>query len=458
MVKNMTEGSPLKVILNFSLPILLGYLVQILYALADAMIVGRFLGVNSFAAVGCTGSLIILAGGFVNGMMNGITVKLGHHFGAGNEAGVRRSAAICFLTALAVSLLLMVSGFLFGRPVLLWLQTPAAVLPEALAYLYTVSGGVVVTTLFYLLLAVLRALGDSRTPMLMMVFSLLLNIAFDPVALLVLECGVPGVGLATILAQLIGALLCLCFIRRKMERLFPGREDWRRCRQEVWEHWRIGVPMGLQTAMVGLGAMILQLAFNRLGEAPVAAYAAAQKIDMLASLPLMALATAMTAYTAQNFGARRFDRIRSGIRQSAMLAGGFAVFASLFVCSFGAELTGLLVGTAEKEITALGQRYLLLTGSFYVVLAFLYLFRYTLQGLGRPLLPMAGAVTELVGRILAVVFLAGRFGYTGACLAAPLAWLMSLLVMGGLLWYFMRQTEREIAALRQRLKEKAAQK
>ena len=377
MTKNLTEGSPAKLIFFFTMPLIAGNIFQQLYAFVDTLIVGRFLGVNALAAVGCTGALMFLMLGFVIGFSTGLSIYTGQRFGARDEEGVRKSAAAC------------------------------AVLYSFISLVYA---GIGLFVFYQTQTNLIRALGDSKTPTVLLACGLTLNIIFEPIAILVFGWGIPGAALATLASQVCGNLLCLFFILRKVPALRTHRKDWCPDFKLYWEHLRIALPMGFQSSIIAIGAVILQVALNDLGPTAVAAYAAAQKIESIAMMPMMSFGIAMSAYTAQNYGARKFERIGEGVRKCCYMSVTFAVLAGAGLIFFGPSLMHLFVGDGAQQVIDFGHEYLIVNGSCYWILSFLFIFRYTLQGLGQSVVPTIAGIMELLMRTAAALFLCGWLG------------------------------------------------
>ena len=425
MTKNLTEGDPARLILFFTLPLLAGNIFQQLYAFVDTLIVGRFLGVEALAAVGCTGSLMFLMLGFVIGFTSGLSICTGQRFGARDRKGVRRSVATCMMLSLGASIVLTALGVAFCRDFLLWMQTPAEILQGAYDFISIVFGGIIMFVFIQIQTNILRALGDSRVPTLIMATALFANILLEPVAILVLEWGIPGAALATVVAQLIGNVICFFYIKKKVPAMHTSWADWRLDRKIVLEHLKMGLPMGFQASIIAIGAVILQVALNNLGPVAVAAYAASQKVDTLALMPTMSFGLAMAAYAAQNYGARKFSRIAEGVRKCTYMSVGFSIVAGAGIIFFGPDIMHLFVGDGQEQVVAYGQTYLTVNGVCYWILALLFIFRNTLQGLGQSVVPTIAGIMELIMRAAAAIFLVDWLGYLGACLASPLAWVGS---------------------------------
>lgn len=435
MEKRLTEGSPARLIWGFALPLLAGNIFQQMYAFVDTLVVGRFLGVEALAAVGCTGGLMFLLLGFVIGTATGLSLYTGQRYGARDMAGVRKSAAACFLLALFIGLAVAGVSVLAACSVLRFMQTPPEILENAVVFIQIIGANAPFLMLFSMQANLIRALGDSRTPTCFLALGLTLNILFEPFFILVLDLGVPGAALATAASQVAANVLGLWYIRRHIPVLWPNRADWHLSPRMLRQHLRLGLPMGFQGSVIALGAIILQMPLNHLGPVAVAAYSAAQKVDTIGVMPMMSFGMAMAAYTAQNYGAGQFDRIRAGVRACILMSGTFSVAVGLLMYLFGGALIALFVGSEEAQVISYGHLYLAVDGACYFLLALLFIFRFTLQGLGQTFIPTLAGLMELLMRAAAAFFLIDRLGYLGACLANPLAWLGACLpLLPAYLW------------------------
>lgn len=426
MTKDMTSGSPVKLILLFTLPLLIGNLFQQLYSMADTFIVGRTLGVNALAAVGCTGSLTFFILGFAQGLTSGFSIVMAQRFGARDMDGVRRSFAASIVLSAAVTVVLTLISVFGARALLVLLHTPPEIIGDAYWYIVIIFGGIGASMLFNLLSNVLRALGDSRTPLIFLVIACILNIGLDFLLILTFHMGVAGAAVATVAAQLFSGLLCILYIVKRFPALHLARRDFQLTRSEYGVHLRIGLPMGFQSSIIAIGALILQFALNNLGALSVAAYTAAQKVDSIATMPMMSFGMTMATYAGQNYGAGNMERIKKGVTQCAVISVTFSVVMGLVNIFFGHILAGFFV-SGQPEVIDQAKVYLAINGSTYFILALLFIFRYTLQGLGQSLVPTVAGIMELVMRSFAAVILAGIWGFAGACVANPLAWLGSLI-------------------------------
>lgn len=425
MVKDLTTGNPTKLILMFTLPLILGNVFQQLYLLSDTLIVGRFLGVSALAAIGCGGCLMFFMIGFVIGFTSGLSICTGQRFGAKDNQGIRESAAACTILSIITTIILTIISILTVRPALIFLQTPPEILDMADTFLTIIFLGIFATMLFNISSNLIRALGDSTTPLYFLILGCILNIILEVLFIGVFDWGIQGAGFATVLAQFINGAGCVYYIKKKIFLLHFSLKDLKISKEVANQHLKVALPMGFQASIIAIGAIILQVPLNNLGEVAVAAYAAAQKIDMIAIMPLMSFGMAMAAYTAQNYGANRIDRIKTGVNKCILMSGGFSLFIGLVNIAMGPMLIRLFVGDGQEQVVEYGHLYLIVNGSCYLILSLLFIYRYTLQGLGQSAIPTFAGIMELVMRALAGLFLVDSFGYIGACWANPMAWIGS---------------------------------
>ena len=421
--KDLTIGNPGKLIFYFTLPLLAGNVFQQLFGFVDTLIVGRFLGVNALAAVGCTGSMMFLMLGFIMGMTSGLSIYTGQRFGAKDFDGLRYSVVICTVISLISAVILSIFGVTYCRELLEIMQTPPEIIDDAYSFIVIIYGGVIGFVMLQMQSNLLRALGDSKMPTVIQAATLSINILLEPVAIIILNLGIPGAAMATILSLIIGNIICLLYIKFKVPVLHIKREDFKFDKQVILEHLKIALPMGFQSSIIAIGAVVLQMALNNLGPVAVASFAASQRVDSIAVMPMMSFGVAVAAYTAQNFGAKKFARISDGVKKTVIMSCGFSIFVALFNIFFGADIIKLFVGEGQDQIIEYGRLFLITNGVCYWILSLLFIFRFTLQGLGKSFVPTVAGAMELIMRIVTAIFLVDYWGYFGACLANPLAWL-----------------------------------
>lgn len=430
MTKSMTTGNPAKLIFFFALPLIAGNIFQQFYSMADTIIVGRTIGVEALAAVGCTGSITFFIMGFIMGFTSGLSILTAQRFGARDEEGVKKSFAASIVLSIAAAVILTVLAYFITRPILVLLQTPAEIIDDAEAYLRVIFLGLSATVLFNLVSNIMRALGDSRIPLYFLVLACCINIVLDFVLILCFHMGVAGAGAATIFSQLLSGICCCIFIRKKMPALWISRKHFQLSSHEIGQHLRVALPMAFQMSIIAIGALILQVALNGLGAVSVAAYTAAQKIDSIATMPLNSMGTAMATYSAQNYGAGKISRIRKGVFQCILMSISFSIVMGFVNITAGSQLASIFVGKGETEVLSLAKTFLSITGINYWILGLLFIYRFTLQGLGNSIVPTIAGAMELVMRAIAALVLAKQFGFSGACMANPLAWAGACIPLG----------------------------
>lgn len=435
MARTLTTGSPWRVILAFSVPLLIGNIVQQLYQVADAIVVGRWLGVNALAAVGATGSLIFLLLGFAWGLTSGFAIPTAQAFGAQDAAAVRRSVASGAVLTGITSVVLTVFAPLVARPALGLLQTPAELMDDAVVFAQISFLGASTMMFFNFLSAIIRAIGDSRTPLVFLTIACALNVGLVVVLVAPADTGwgwgwgVAGAALATVVSQAVSVLLCLEFVRRRVPVLRLRRHDWRVTRSDLGRHLRLGLPMGFQASIIAIGTLAVQVRLNELGADAVASYTTASRVDGLAIALLMSLGLATSMYVAQNHGGGRPDRIRRGVVQAVWMALMAAVVLGALLIVFGVQLVRLFVGEGSDAVVHDAALMLIINGSTYGMLAVLFVLRGTLQGLGHAMIPTVTGVVELVARVSAAVVLGALFGFVGVAWSNPLAWLGAVVIL-----------------------------
>ena len=427
MAKDMTSGKPIKLIWNFTIPLLIGNLFQQLYNMADTFIVGRTIGVHALASVGSTGSIIFLILGFANGLTAGLAIPLAQRYGAKNYSGVKRSFYVSILISAVVAILLTILSMIFCRQILEVMQTPAEIIDGAYDYLMVIFAGIFSSMAFNLLSNIFRSIGDAKTPLYFLVIACIMNIILDVVFIAGFGMGVEGAGYATVLSQIFSALACIIYIWKKIPILRLNSKDFVAESSDVREHVRISFPMAFQSSIIAIGAIIIQITLNQLGATAVAAYTAAQKIDQVAILPMMSFGVTMATFVAQNYGAKKYDRIWRGVRDCIKLSLTFAISVGLILNVFSPIFIRAFVGVGHEEVVELGAIYFITNGTMYSLLSLLFIYRYTLQGVGKTFTPTIAGIMELCMRAFAAVVLSNLYGYTGATMANPLAWLGSLI-------------------------------
>ena len=429
MERDMTVGTPWKIILNFTIPIVIGNIFQQFYSMVDTVIVGKFVGTKALAAVGSTGTIGFLILGFLMGLTAGFTVLTSQRFGAGDMPGMRKTVGSAAALSVIVSVVMTVISMAFMKPLLILMNTPADIFQDAYKYIMIICAGIFTQVMYNLLAGILRALGNSKTPLYFLLFSAGLNIVLDLVLIIVFHLGAAGAAYATVIAQGVSALLCLVYIIKKVPILKLDRWDFKLDGHLVRQQLAIGFPMALQYSITAIGTMMVQSSLNILGSTLVAAYTAAGKIEQVVTQAYVAMGTTMATYGAQNMGAGSVKRIREGFKACTIVGVVYSIVAATFIMTVGKFMTYLFVSEDVKVIMSSVDIYLKCIGIFFIPLAVVNIYRNGIQGLGYGLLPMMAGVAELIGRGIVAVIAGKMRSYPGVCLAGPAAWVLA----GGLL-------------------------
>ncbi len=423
--KDLTVGSPMKLILGFAFPMFLGLLFQQFYSLVDTMIVGKYLGVDPFAGVGSTGSLNFIVIGFCMGLCSGFSVPISQSFGAKDFPLLRKmvtnSVWLCTFFSVVITTLML----LFCRPVLTWMNTPENIFEYAYIYLFIIFAGIPCTILYNMTAAILRALGDSKSPIIFLAISSAINIGLDLLLIIVFRMGVDGAALATVVSQGVSGVISIIYIKKKFDILAMEKGDWKLERHLAGKLTGVGIPMGLQYSITGIGSVILQTAVNGLGSIYVASMTAGSKINIFLACPFDALGQTMAPYAGQNIGARKLDRVGKGLRAACII--GFIVSGLMVIVVklFGDQLTMLFLDEKDPVIMQNSTQFLIIVSAFYCLLTLVNTVRFTIQGMGFSSLAIIAGVMEMIARGIAGMLLVPAFGYLGACYSSPLAWLLA---------------------------------
>lgn len=419
---DMTRGNPLKHIIAFSIPLLIGNLFQQLYSMADTVIVGRTVSLEALAAVGLAGSITFFVLGFVQGLTSGLCVVVSQRFGAEDEQGLRHAVAAAVKIS-AVSIVVITTLAVLGTgPLLRLMQTADDMYELAYTYLIIIFWGIIGVVFYNLISNIVRALGDSKTPLIFLVIACLLNIGLDFTFILVFKMGVAGAAVATIIAQILSGIACLIYALKKYGILRLKREDWKTPKSMIIRELKIGIPMGFQFSVTAIGVMAVQTVLNTLGSQTVAAYTAAARIGDIAAMPLNSIGIAMATYAAQNVGAGKIYRIKKGVDRALVISAMFSIVGGAVLFFFGKQLIGLFVGAGNLTVIEIGKTYLNVISPLLFILGVLFILRNTLQGMGYSLIPMLAGASELVMRGVIAVVASMSSSFFGVCLAEPTAW------------------------------------
>lgn len=418
----MTKGNPTKLIFYFAMPMLLGNLVQQLYIMIDAVIVGKFVSVDALAAVGSTGAINFFMISLIIGLMSGIAVVVAQYFGFQDYNKLKDVIATASIAVLVAGIVFTILGLLLAKPLLILLQTPENIMDDATVFLTTLFIGILPMSLYNGVSAILRALGNSITPLVFLIFSSLMNIVLDFVFVVWMNYGVQGAAWATVLSQVIAAILCLYYAYKHVPYMRIERQRFKIHKPLLKEMIRIGLPSGLQGAFISIGNMAIQSLINGFGATVVAAYTAASRIDSLTYQPGIAFGAASSTFAAQNVGAGKLDRVKKGFWSGIKVVTITSLLITIIVQLFAKQFLLLFVDGKEKEVIEIGMGYLLIVSLFYVVVGILFVVRETLRGTGDALVPLMMGIFELVSRLVIGFALSKIMGYEGLWWATPVAW------------------------------------
>ena len=424
-VRDMTEGSPARNILNFALPLVLGYVLQHLYQVVDAAIVGRWVGVEGLAAVGASSSIMFLFLGFCNGACAGFSVPVAQAFGAKEYSLMRQYVANAIRIGIWISVLLTIPICVLCSPILRLVNVPDDIFHQAWIYLMLQFLGIPLAIAYNLLAGFIRSLGNSKEPFYFLLVSSATNIILDLIFVIVFRWGVFGAGFATLISQIVSASLCYSFIIRQMKMLIPVGEERRYDSDHVTHLLNNGIPMGLQFSITGIGVIMLQSANNALGTMYVAAFTASMRVKYVFTTVFENIGVAMATYCGQNIGARRLDRVNF-------------VFTFAVIFPFADEMMALFVDPSQRQIIDLASQYMRISNYFYPVLGMLTIFRYSIQGLGYSTLSLMSGVMEMLARCAVSIWMVPAMGFMGVCLGDPAAWCAADLFLFPAMYFLLR--------------------
>ncbi|SDB41279.1 MULTISPECIES: MATE family efflux transporter [unclassified Butyrivibrio] len=423
--KDLTNGSPMKLILGFAVPMLMGMLFQQFYNVVDTMIVGKFLGKYALAGVGSTGSINFMIIGFCMGVSAGFSIPIAQTFGARDFNGLKRYLGNAIVLCSILAVIMTFLSTIFCKKILILMNTPDEVMEHAYGYIVVIFIGIPVIYMYNLLSGVLRAVGDSKHPVMFLVIASFINIGLDLLFIIVFGLGVTGAALATVLSQLISGIMCLVFIVKSVDILHITKRDLTLERHHVFKLFNMGIPMGLQYSITAIGSVLLQVAVNSQGADIVAAVTTAGKVGMFFCCPFDALGSTMSTYGGQNVGAGKIDRLSKGMWAAGILGCIYSVIAFGVLYFFGRYFAMLFMSAGESAVLDYAHTYLIWNSLFYIPLVFVNVVRFLIQGMGFSMLAILAGVCEMIARAAASLFLVPVIGYTGICLASPLAWILA---------------------------------
>ncbi len=434
MTKDMTTGNPVKLILLFSIPLLIGNIFQQFYSMVDTIIVGRFIGVDALAAVGSTGSMSFLINGFVVGLTSGFSVLVSQKFGAKDEEGLKKATSSALVLSLIATAIITIVSVLLAKPMLHLMNTPENIMVDAYSYIVIIYAGTIATVVYNIISGILRALGDSKTPLYFLIVASILNIILDIVFIVNFSMGVAGAAWATIISQGVSGILCIVYTYSKYNILRLKRNDFKVKKRVYIKHLKIGIPMALQFSITAIGIMIVQGALNVFGSTAIAAYTAASKVLQIVMQPAITFGVTMATYCGQNLGAKNYKRIKEGVKKCTEISVITSIIAGLILVFGGKFFVGLFIENPNATILAYAQECLNYSAIFFIPLGLIFIYRNALQGMGESFVPMMAGAYELIARGLVAFILPKFLDYTGICLADPVAWLSASIPLG--IYYF----------------------
>lgn len=424
---DMTEGSPVKLIIQFMIPMFLGNIFQQFYNIADSIIAGQFLGVRALAAIGSTGSLMFFVTGWLNGLSSGFAILVAQWFGAKQYDRMRHYVAMSIYLSIGFALIMTISLGTANESILRLMNFSDEIMPDVKAYMGIIYAGLIVTAAYNSLAAFLRALGDSRSPLYFLIISAVINVLLDVALIIYGGMGVEGCGYATVIAQGISAVLCFIYIVKKFPILHLKKEDFHISFQACGRLLALGIPMALQFSITAIGTIIVQGAVNVYGEDYMAGFSAAGKLQNIVATIYMAFGATLATYVGQNWGAGKVERVKQGVKYTQIMVLIYSVFAMFVVFFFSKYMTWLFISPSETAVVNVSVLYFRTVFWCYPFLGSIFIYRNALQGLGYGLVPMLGGVFELAARSAIVMFVAGRTTFAGVCLSDPAAWLAALI-------------------------------
>ena len=427
MTNDMTTGNPVKLILLFSIPLLIGNIFQQFYSMVDTIIVGRFVGVEALAAVGTTSSMVFLVNGFVMGLTSGFAVLISQKYGAKDEVGVKEAVASSIILSIIATILVTFISVLSAKPLLTLMNTPSNILKDASTYIIILYAGNIAIIFYNMMAAILRALGDSKTPLYFLIVSSVLNIILDLVLIINFKMGVAGAAYATVISQGVSAILCVIYTYKRYKILRLKKDDFKVKKKYYRKHLKVGIPMALQFSITSIGIMTVQSAINIFGSTVIASYAASSKVLQLVMQPAITLGVTMATYCGQNIGAKRYDRIKEGVKKCVQISIITSVISAIILIFLGKYFVMMFVSNPDAEILSYAQQVLNISAIFFIPLGLIFVYRNALQGIGDSFIPMMAGVYELVARAIVAFTLPKVLEFMGICLADPVAWFAAVI-------------------------------
>lgn len=421
---HLTQAPIMRALILFAIPIFISTIFQQLYNAADTTIVGNFLGANSLAAMGSTAAVFELIVGFALGIGNGMSIVTARFYGAKDMKRVRQSAGHAIIVGIGISLVVMIIGHFTLYPLLNMLHTPTEIVNEAFSYIYVIMMFVSVTFAYNLGAGLLRAIGNSIVPLIILVIASIINIVLDIVFITQLKSGIQGAAYATVIAQLFSALSCFIYIYFKAPELLPQKSDFHIERSLLRELLSQGLSMGFMSSIVSIGSVILQTSVNQFGAIIIAAQTTARRVQFFFIMPISSIGAALTTFVSQNFGAKHYLRIRLAIRYTFILSMIWGAFVALLMYIVAEPLIIFISGSTQPVLINTAKTYIFIATPLFGILGILFCLRNALQGLGQKIQPLISSVIELVGKIIFVLLVVPHLGYLGIMLCEPIIWLV----------------------------------
>ncbi len=445
-VGDMTIGSPLRGIVTFAVPLILGYILQQMYLVIDAAIVGRWIGVGALAAVGASSSITFLILGFCNGSCAGFAIPVAQAFGAKDFPKMRSYVSNSIRITAVFAAVITFLSCIFCEKILHLVNTPAEIFHDAYVFLMLQFATIPLTLAFNLLSGQMRALGNSRQPFYFLIIASVVNIILDAILILGMGLGVEGAGIATWLSQALSVALCIMYISRKMQILIPQGEERRFDNKRTGILLNNGVPMGLQFSITAIGIIMLQSANNALGTVYVAAFTASMRIKYLFTCVFENIGVAMATYCGQNLGARQIKRVWLGVKDAACISLAYFALTFLIIYPFADWMMMLFVDSGEEEVVTYAAQFMRVANFFYPCLGLLTVLRYSIQGLGYSNVSMLSGVMEMIARCGVSLWLVPALAWTGVCYGDPVAWIMADIFLVPTFWYLYKHLRKVYAS------------
>lgn len=421
-ITDLTVGSTPKLLILFALPTLLSNLFQQFYILADTAIAGHILGDNALVAIGSSSSINSLVFTFAFGLNGGFGIIFAQCFGAKKENDLNKAVAKALCINVLVSLFICAFSLAFIKPILALMNTPNSLIGDAYSYIIIILCGSVISMLYNLESTILRSLGDSKTPVYFLIFSSVLNIGLDFLFVKYLKTGVKGAALATVISQMFATILCTVVLKKGYKIVKISKEHFARDKAMLKRLVSAGMTMALMNSIFSIGTLVMQRSINSLGEVVIASHYASRRIAEIFMAPLVTLGTACSTFVGQNFGAKRYERIKEGIKWSMIFAFVFSILAFVLLFFFGTDFAGFITGTKNPNILSNVKMFLQINAPFYFVLGTLFILRFSIQSVNKKTPPLVSSSMELVFKILAATVFIPLWGYIGACIAEPISW------------------------------------